>query len=420
MELKLLALLLCLFLNAFFSAAEIAIVSVTRAKVKTLVKAKKLGADALAKLKDNPQRLFSTIQIGINGVSMAASALTAVITLKIFGSYWIALGTAIITFLVIVFGEIIPKNFAYTHSQSIALASAGIVNFLAKVLSPLVFVISLITKGVLRKHGEPRKYPITEDELRTMVAMGVESGEVEKKERELIENVFQLNDITAEEIMTPRVAMFCLSADMKLKDAVKSLVKSRYSRIPLYQKNRDNIVGILFIKDALKALAKGKENIQLKTISIKPHFVPESILLNQLFKQFQEKKVHMAVVVDEFGGVAGVVTLEDLLEELVGEIIDESDITPDLIMRIDKNTILVDGKTEVGAIFNFFNIRLPGKNYETVNKVILKKLKRIPKQGDEVKISDDAMIRIEEATKRNIKKIKISKIIPEQPQSKKV
>lgn len=419
MILKLLALLLCLFLNAFFSAAEIAIVSVSRAKVRTIVKSKKFGSDTLARLKDNPQRLFSTIQIGINSVSMAASALAAMITLDIFGSYWIALGTAIITFIVIVFGEILPKNFAYAHSQTIALASAGLINLLANLMLPLVLFINWITKIILRKHGEPRKPPVTEEELKTMVAMGVESGEVEKKERELIENVFQLNDITAEEVMTPRVAMFCLSADMKLKDAIKSIVKSQYSRIPVYHKNRDNIIGILFIKDALKALARGKSNVQLKTIiAMKPNFVPKGILLNQLFKQFQEKKVHMALVVDEFGGVAGVVTLEDLLEELVGEIIDESDVTPDLIMRLDKNNILVDGKTELEDIFHFFNIKLPGKNYETINKVILKKLKRIPKQGEEIKISDDVVLRIEEATKRKILKVKISKALLEQQKSK--
>lgn len=420
MVIKLFALLLCLFLNAFFSAAEIAIVSITRAKVRTLVKAKRFGSEALIKLKDNPQRLFSTIQIGINGVSMAASALAAVITLELFGSYWIALGTAVITFIVIVFGEIIPKNFAYSHSQSIALSSAGVVNFFANLLSPLILIINLITKGILRKHGEAKRHPITEEELRTMVAMSVESGEVEKKERELIENVFQLNDITAGEVMTPRIGMFCLDADMKLRDALKSMVKCPFSRVPIYQRSKDNIIGILYVKEALKALAKGKGNTRLKTIALKPYFVPESILLNQLFKQFQEKKVHMAIVVDEFGGVAGLVTLEDLLEELVGEIIDESDITPDLIMRIDKNTILVDGKTELDDIYHFFNVRLQGKGYETISKLILKKLKRIPKQGEEISIEGNVALKIEEATKRKILKVRLTKIPPEQKLSKEV
>lgn len=413
MMLKLLALLLCLFLNAFFSAAEIAIIALTKVKLKKLVKDKRYGSEALFKLKSEPQKLFSVIQVGVNGVGMAASALVAVITLQLFGSYWVALGTAVIAFAVIIFGEIIPKNFAYSHSEDLALLSAKPLLFFDKLFYPATFLINSIVRTVLKDHTKTRHPQGTEEELKAMLTMGVESGQVEKKEKELIEKVFQLNDIAVEEIMTPRVNMFCLNADTRLKNALKDIIQHSYSRIPLYRKSKDNMVGILHVKDAFIALSKNK-NPKLAQLAINPPFVPKGTLLNQLFKQFQEKKIHMAIVVDEFGGVVGVVTLEDLLEEIVGEIIDESDVTANLIKRIDKNTILVDGNTELKDIFKFCNIQLPGKDYEKINKIVLKKLGRIPKVGEEVNLSSEILLKIEESTRNKILKIRIIKLHPPQ------
>jgi len=263
---------------------------------------------------------------------------------------------------------------------------------------------------VIKLSGGSTEPAVTEEELKTMIDMGVQEGEVEKKEREMIEKVFELNDITAEEVMTPRIAMFCLREELSLKDAMKILAKTPYSRIPIIKDNRDNVVGILFVKDVIKHLHKGNKNIKLKTLAREPYFVPENVLLNQLFKQFQDKNIHMAVVVDEHGGVAGLVTLEDLLEEIVGEIVDETDITPNVIMRLDKYNIRVDAETELKNVNDFFNIKLPGKETDTVSKLILNKIKKIPKKGDSVTIDNKIMLTVEEATRRRIFKVKITKI----------
>lgn len=397
-------------LSGFFSGAETALVSVSLAKVKTLVKQKKLGSVKLLKLKQKPKTLITTILIGNNLANIAAAALTTKLMIDLFGSNGVAIATGILTLVILVFGEITPKNIAHTYSVKVSLLIAGPIYFLTKLLFPLIFVLNLFTTFIIRASGGKHIPIVTEEELKTMIDMGVEEGEVEKKEREMIENVFELNDITAEEVMTPRIAMFCLDENLSLKDAMQTLAKTPYSRIPIIRSNRDNVIGILYVKDVLKALQKGQKNVKLKTIAREPYFIPEDILLNQLFKKFQDKKIHMAVVVDEHGGVAGLITLEDLLEEIVGEIVDETDITPHVILRVDKNNILVDADTELKNINEFFNIKLPGNINETVSKLVLKKLKKIPKKGDKVKIDKNVMITVEEATKNKIHKLKVTNL----------
>ncbi|MBU4501798.1 MAG: hemolysin family protein [Nanoarchaeota archaeon] len=410
MSIEIFILIILLGLSGFFSGAETALVSVSLAKVKTLVKQKKLGSVKLLKLKQKPKTLITTILIGNNLANIAAAALTTKLMIDLFGSNGVAIATGILTLVILVFGEITPKNIAHTYSVKVSLLIAGPIYFLTKLLFPLIFVLNLFTTFIIRASGGKHIPIVTEEELKTMIDMGVEEGEVEKKEREMIENVFELNDITAEEVMTPRIAMFCLDENLSLKDAMQTLAKTPYSRIPIIRSNRDNVIGILYVKDVLKALQKGQKNVKLKTIAREPYFIPEDILLNQLFKKFQDKKIHMAVVVDEHGGVAGLITLEDLLEEIVGEIVDETDITPHVILRVDKNNILVDADTELKNINEFFNIKLPGNINETVSKLVLKKLKKIPKKGDKVKIDKNVMITVEEATKNKIHKLKVTNL----------
>lgn len=408
MIIKLLALAICLLLNAFLSAAEIAVVRVNKVRVEQLVKGKHRGSEALLALKNNPKKLFSTVQIGINSVSMGASALTAVIAIELFGSYWIAAATAVITFIVIVFGEIVPKNLAYAHAENMALASASILSFLAFILTPVRLLIDLVTQGILKQDKDLPKPVVTPEELKAFLAMGAEGGAVGKKEKEIIENVLSFKDISAEDVMTPRVIMFTLKANLSVKEAMGELASAPYSKIPLYEKTKDEIVGIINIKDVFKCIEQNKLDTKLSDLAEKPLFVPETILLVDLLKLFQDKGTRIAIVVDEFGGIQGIVTITDLLEELVGEIVAESDVTKNIMMRVDKYNIVVDGSTNTGNINRFFNINLPGKNFETISKLILKKLKSIPKEGDELKLGD-LNVKIEKIDKNRLTRVRISK-----------
>lgn len=410
MDPKLILLFIFLVLSGFFSGAETALVSVSMAQVRTLVKDKKRGSKLLLRLKEAPKTLLTTILIGNNVANIAAASITTVVMVDLFGSKGIGIATGVLTLVILVFGEITPKNLAHTHNIRLALLLSGPVYLLSKIFFPAIYVLNMLTTFIIKISGGKKAPAVTEEEVKTMIAMGVEEGEVEKKEREIIEKVFQLNDITAEEIMTPRTGMSCLDADMTLKKALKTLVKTPYSRIPLIEGSKDNVVGILFVKDLLKVLENGKLDVKLKSLAREPYFVPETVLLNQLFKQFQDKKIHMAIVVDEHGGVAGVVTLEDILEELVGEIIDETDVTAHAIIKLDNDTILVDGRTELKEINEFLNIKLPGKDTQTISKLILNKIKKIPKRGDEIKIGNKVLIKVEEATKKRIHKVKINRI----------
>ncbi len=412
MIVKLLALLTCLALNAFFSSSEIAIISISKLRVESLVKGKHRGSEALLSLKKDPKRLFSTVQIGINCVGMAASALSAIIVISLLGSYWVAAATAVLTFIFIVFGEIVPKSFAYAHSENIALSSAKSIIFLSKLLSPIIILTDFVTKLLIKGDIKDYKTPLTSEELKAFVARGAEEGAVGKREKEMIENVLNLKEVTAGDVMTPRVLVFGLKSTLSVKDVIKDMSSFPYSRVPVYGKTNDDIIGVVHIKSILKCIESNELDKPLKDLIEKPFFVPETILLADLLKFFQEKKTHIAIVVDEFGGVQGLVTLTDLIEEMVGEIVTESDVTKNIMMRVDKYTIIVDGATQAGNINRFFNIILPGKSFETISRLILKKLKSIPKEGDELNIGD-LNIKIEKVEGNRIIRIKLTK--PEKP-----
>jgi len=248
---------------------------------------------------------------------------------------------------------------------------------------------------------------ITEEELRVMASVGVEEGTVQKREAEIIKKVFQLNDITAEDVMTPRSRIFALKENKKIRSVKNKIINSSFSRIPIYKKNTDHITGILYKDDALIYLAKKGGDRTLKEIAKEPIFVPESKFIDELMRELQAKQTQMAVVVNEYGEVVGLVTLEDIIEELVGEIVGESDISKEFIKRVDKNTILVHGETEVKHINKFFNTSLDEK-YNTISGLMEDELGRIPKVGQKLKL-DGVMLEVIDADKRTIKKVSIRK-----------
>jgi len=405
----LIILIILIALSAIFSGTEIALFSLSQIKVKSLTKRKIKNSHLVAKLKQNPDRLLIIILIGNNLVNIAAAALATALAIKFFGSIGVGIATGAMTLLILIFGEIIPKSFATTHAERISLSVAKPLWFLSYILSPIITLFEYITKFFTKRWGKISKKPsISEDELKIMTRIGVEEGSVEKHEEKIIRNVFLLNDITAENVMTAKSKMFTLDAKNKIKDSLKDIIECRYSRIPVYENKPDDIIGILYVKDVLHEIARDNRNITLKEIAKKPLFIPRSKVLDDLLPYFQRQHVHIAIVLNEYGEVIGLVTLEDLLEELVGEIIDETDIDKRLIRRLGKNAILVDGETEMRDINDFFNTEIPGSQNNAISRFILDELGEIPKQGREMRV-DSLRLIIEDADEKKIKKVKIVK-----------
>lgn len=396
-------LIILILFSAFFSGAEIALFSLSNIKLKKMVFRKKKNAELVAKLKSNPQRLLITILIGNNLVNIAAASLATIIVADIFDSAVVGITTGIMTFIILVFGEITPKSFSIRYNEQISCLVAKPLFLIEKIFFPITWVFEkLYPKQGLRIPA------VTEEEVRMMASVGVEEGTVRKGEAEIIKRVFQLNDITAEDVMTSRSKIYALKENKKLKSVKNKIINSPFSRIPIYKKSIDHITGILYKDDALIHLAKkGVADVILKEISREAIFIPESKFIDELMREFQTKHMHMAVVVNEYGEIVGIVTLEDIIEELVGEIVDETDISEEVIKRIDKKTILVHGTTEVRYINHFFNISLDEK-YTTISGLIEDKLNKIPKIGQKLEVGD-IILEVTDADKKKVKKVRIMK-----------
>ncbi|HET9846441.1 MAG TPA: hemolysin family protein, partial [Nitrospira sp.] len=316
----------------------------------------------------------------------------------------IAVVVGLLTFVLLVSVDVIPKTLAAKFSVPVTLNMAYPVYGVQLVLKP---ILALMVPFIHRlTGGKGLTLPlVTEEELKIMLDEGGKTGAIEVEKVKMIKNVFQLKDITAEDAMTPRLYVFSLDGNLRLKEAQELLYNSKYSRIPVYDGTLDNITGILYKSRALTELAKNQTDAKLKEIAYPPIFVPAGKTADDLMKQFQQEKRHMAVVVNEFGGVMGIVTLEDLLEEVVGEIMDETDITEELIKRLGKNHILVHGRTEVRKINDFLKVEL-GDEAVTISGLIQQELGRIPKVGEELRIGNCRII-IHEAEPRSIRSVQI-------------
>ncbi len=395
-------------LSGFFSASEIAIFSITPARVKALVKKGAPGAKTLEYLKANSNKILVTILIGNNIVNIAASAIATMLAIRIFGNIGTGIATGAMVLIILVFGEIVPKSYAIHNADRIAVMIAPILMLMMKVLYPIIILFEFVAKKLTGTESGMKLPAVTEEELKATLEMSAESGNVKKEEKEMIESILRFNDITVREVMTHRSEMVCIDETMKIKDAAEIMEKEGFSRYPVNKKSKENIVGAVHIKDVFFAITKGKGNKPMKSVMTKIEFVPQHMLLNALFKEFQDKQMHMAIVVNDHGEVIGLVTLEDLLEELVGEIIDESDVKRHLIKRIDKQTILAHGSTELKALNRFFHTTLPGSPNDSLSRIILKNIKKFPKQSDVITINQNELA-IVEATPKKIVKVKIKK-----------
>ncbi len=383
-------LVICLFLSGFFSSSETALFSISKIKALHIAKDGSKTGQLIMEMKTDSHTLLTTILIGNNLVNIGASALATALAISHFKSNAVGIATGIMTLLILIFGEIFPKSFANHNNVLVARGVIFPLYWLSKLLWPLIFALNFIPK--LHGANDNGQDAVTEDELMTMVEVVEEEGEIKEEEKEYITNIFEFDDTSCSEIMTPRADMFVIDASDGLD--IQATLKTGFSRIPVIEDSIDNIIGILHVKDLFASFQRlSKENatasLDIKQIMKIPYFIPESKKLDSLLKDFKIKKSHMAVVVDEHGGVSGIVTLEDVVEEIIGEIVDETDrMVPDIV-KLKGNKWLVSGKIDIDDLNKEIGLSIPeSSNYDTFSGFFLEEIERIPKPGESINIGN--------------------------------
>lgn len=373
-----------ILLSGFFSSAETALFSISKAKAIHLAKEKGLRNALIKKMKDDPHRLLSTILIGNNIVNVGASALATAITIKLVANHAVGIATGIMTFLILIFGEIFPKSFATRNNVFVARLVIIPLYWISVIFTPIIMLLNFIPKLT----GKMQKRPyVTEEELMTFVEVVEEEGGIEEEEKELIENIFEFDDTSASEIMTPRADMFVVNVNEAID--LQQIMHSGYTRIPVIEGDIDHVIGILNIKDLFMHHITSSESIDVRKIMSEPYFVPENKKLDNLLQQFKKRKQHMAIIVDEHGGVSGLITLEDALEEIVGEIVDETDKVEPHIVKLNKDEWRVLGKSEIDEVNEMLQTSIPdSREYDTFSGYVLNQIGRIPREKEEFHLGD--------------------------------
>lgn len=379
---QILILVVLLIFSGFFSSAETALFSISRVKARHLGKMAGKTNLLIMRMKEDPHRLLATILIGNNLVNIGASSLATALALNYFKDQAVGIATGGMTFLILVFGEILPKSIATRNNILISRMVIHPIFWLSILFFPLIKFLDFIPKLT----GKIKRTPtVTEEELMTFVEVVEEEGEIKEEERELIHNIFEFDDTNAYEIMTPRADMFVIDVDDELR--VDEIVKSGFSRIPVIRGDIDHVVGILNIKDLFMRHLTAAAPLDVRELMQPPYFVPENKKLDSLLRQFKRRKSHLAIVVDEHGGVAGLITLEDVLEEIVGEISDETDKVEARIVRLKNKEWIVLGKTDVEEVNEKIPMEIPeSKEYDTFSGFVLNQIGKIPQEKEEIPI----------------------------------
>jgi len=399
-------------LSGFFSGLEVALVGIRKSKVIQLFQEGKKGSKALHKLKTNPSWMMSSVNLGNNLVNVGASALATSLAIRLFGDDGLGIAVGVMTFLILVFGEITPKTYCNANSTKIALRYAPVLLAFSYALYPIVKFFEIISKGVVKLTGSSyTPPPITEEDIKGVIEQGLEEKALEKDEMELVHSALKFDDTVIRSVMTPRTKMFTLNSKMLLFEALPQINQSGHSRIPIYGDTKDDIVGFIHARDILKELEKDNKMTSLKQIARKPVFASQEKMVSSLLKEMQGRRTHMAIVIDEHGGVEGLVTLEDLVEEIVGEIEDETDLPkPVGYEKIDQDTIITNGDIEIDIINEIFKTNIPeGDDYASLNGLLHEKLKDIPQEGDKIELEELRII-VEKVSKNIPQKIRIERI----------
>jgi putative hemolysin len=400
--------IICIILSAFFSGSEVALISITRAKVRTLVNEGRKGSEHLYELKENPNRFLIAILIGNNIVNVAAAAIATAVTISIFGDIGVGIATGVVVIILLFFGEIGPKVYASRNTENLALSVSTPVLYFTRLLSPVIWGIEKVTQRQVTAEtiAEPS---VTEEEIKEWIEVGKEEGTIEQEEREMLYSVLEFSDTIAREIMTPRVDVALIEDTRTIEEAMQIFTETGFSRLPVYHDSVDNIIGILNIKDVFAAAFSGKKDIALKDLMYDAFFVPETKKIDELLKELQVRKVQMAIVLDEYGSFTGIATVEDILEELVGDILDEFDREEPEIQKIGDGIFVVDAKMWVEDLNDELDISLPvHESYETIGGLLIDRLGHIPHPGESVHISESHVsLVVMQMLSRRIVKIKL-------------
>lgn len=412
-------LLILLILSGFFSSAETALVSVNHIQVQLLADEGNKRAERVLWILERSPKMLSAILIGNNIVNLSASALAAAMTTDLFGSAYIGIATGILTFLVLVFGEVTPKSLAATYSLKFSLAYSWLVKTLMILFTPLVFIIDGIRKGILRMFGidpNAKVNTMTEEELKTLVDVAKEEDAIEEDEFQMINNVFSLDESLAKDIMVPRIDMVFVQADMDREELMAIFRVNQYTRYPVYSENRDNVIGTINMKDVL--LLPDEEDFTIRQILREPNFTFEHIEVGTLLMEMREKSINLMIVLDEYGSTSGMITLEDILEEIVGEIRDEYDEDEkDAIKQLKKkNEFLVDGATNLDDVNDMLGLeqehKITSEEYDSIGGFMIEQLDRLPKKGECIELPDGIKLIAEVVRRNRIENVHI--ILPEE------
>jgi len=406
-----------ILLSAFFSLSETAITVTGRFRVKQLSQKKARGSKALSKLKENPSRLLGTVLIANNIVNIAASALTTSMVIRYFESIGfegeaipVGIATGIMTFILLIFGEISPKTLAIKNAEKLALFTAPYIDLLGILLKPFTQLFAFLSNPVIRLFGGqmPEKGPyLSKEDIKLILSMSEKEGAIEAEEREMISSIFEFMTTIAREVMTPRPDIQCLDAGDSVDKAIKMILEGGHSRIPVYEGNVDNIIGIVYAKELL-GVAEKKGDATLRDFIRPVLFVPETKRIDEILHQMQSARTHLAVIVDEYGVTSGLVTLEDIIEEIVGEIHDEFEKEEKIFEKIGDNAWVVDAGQSVGALNKHLKIKLPVGEYDTLSGFIMGLLGKVPAVGDSVTY-DDVIMSVERVLRRRITRVRINK-----------
>lgn len=426
---QLIILAILILLNAYFAASEIAFISLNDTKIEKMAKDGNKKAKQIQSMLESPSKFLATIQIGITLAGFLSSAFASdafaeklapmlfdimpFLSLNIWKSISIIIITIILSFFTLVFGELVPKRLAMKHYEKISFATIGVIKTISTITLPFVKLLTFVTNAISKIFGvgENDEEEVTEEEIKMMVDQGKEKGTIKEEEKELIDNVFEFNDITVSEIMRHRKDIFAVDINIGNEELTQELEEAqyRYSRIPVYDETIDEIKGILYVKDVLKNIKN--KNVKVKDLVKDAYFVSQNRLINEVFKELQKNKMQIAIILDEYGGTAGIITMEDILEELVGDIYDEYDNEEKEFEQIDENTYILAGSMPIYDVNKLLNANIPEGDYDTLSGYLQEELGRIPKDDEKNTIIEtkELVFKIEEYEDKRILKVKVYK-----------
>ena len=403
--------IICLILSVIFSASETVLTSLGHLKTKHLVESGKKRAKLLELWLSDPNLVLATILVGNTVANILASFLAAAYTFELFGKIGQSISFGVLTFIILVFCEISPKTYAKHHAEKLAIPAIFLMKIFVWLLYPVTMVLMSISRGMINLLGGKvsKEGPfITQEEIEYLINVSDKDGVLEPEKREMLSSIFEFSEISVKEIMVPRTDIVRISRETPFEEVVKQIVECQYSRIPVYEGKVDDVIGILHAKDLFQYWQRGEKPDDIGKIMRKPYFVPESKKVDELLKEFQQKNIQLAIVVDEYGGTAGLVTIEDILEEIVGEIRDEYDEEVELISSPEEGVFLVDAKINLDELEEKIGVNLPKNDYETLGGFVFDMMGKIPKKGD-VAVFENLRITVQEADHRRILKLKIQK-----------